>query len=135
MVSVCPGAWSTTAASCRKRGRLASFRSHNPSNAWRSRNLSLKAKGGKAPTGAGIDRLGTGPDAIEAAPGVLKVRMLADEGARDRLMIEGEGGGASPLIVPAFVARVLMLVPAEQRSRKTRRALVEPEVLDPQMQN
>jgi hypothetical protein len=44
-------------------------------------------------------------------PGVLSVRMLADEGARDRLIMDGDGGGTSPLIVPAVVARPLLLVP------------------------
>lgn len=71
----------------------------------------FKPSGGKAPTGGGIERFGTGPELAAPAPGVRSVRMLADEGARDRLMIDGEGGGASPLIVPAVVARLLLLVP------------------------
>lgn len=69
------------------------------------------ASGGKAPTGTGIERFGTGPEPMDGAPGVRSVRMLAEEGARDRLMIDGDGGGASPLIVPAVEARLLLLVP------------------------
>lgn len=71
----------------------------------------FSANGGKAPTGCGIDRFGTGPELMAPAPGVLSVRMLADEGARDRLMMDGEGGGASPLMAPAVVVRLLLLVP------------------------
>lgn len=55
-------------------------------------------------------RLGTGPEVMLTEPGVRIVRMLAEEGARERLMMEGEGGGASPLIVPAVVAQLLLLV-------------------------
>lgn len=69
-----------------------------------------KTKGGRAPPGVGMVRLGTGPEVMLPEPGVRIVRMLAEEGARERLMMEGEGGGTSPLIVPAVVARLLLLV-------------------------
>jgi hypothetical protein len=70
-----------------------------------------RASEGKLPPGVGIERLGTGPELVDVFPGVLSVRMLADEGARDRLIMDGDGGGTSPLIVPAVVARPLLLVP------------------------